>query len=247
MTGPRAPHPGRPADDPDYSATELAAHWAEGPATDGARGQDPGPGGPATGGAGPRSGPPARPDRVEGAVLRFGPGVPAPPDGAGPHTAPRTAGTAPTLVAPPAAPRPRRTGRRYVLPALVLLGVLAFLAWQRYGPQTAVRDVTVRTDGVVPARAVTADGCGGTADIVAVVRTDGRPGTLTYRWLRGDGSASGVLTERVRRGQREARLHLLWTFSGRGTYVARADVQVLTPSRHGAGTTFTYACPGGLG
>ncbi|MEU2181982.1 hypothetical protein [Streptomyces thermolilacinus] len=233
MTGPRTPHPGRPADDPDYSATELAAHWAEGPATDG-----PGPGG----------GPPARPDRVEGAVLRFGPGVPTPPDGTGPHTASRGAGTAPTLVAPPVTPpRPRRTGRRYVLPALVLLGVLAFLAWQRYGPQAAVRDVTVRTDGVVPARAVTADGCGGTADIVAVVRTDGRPGTLTYRWLRSDGSTSGVLTERVRRGQREARLHLLWTFSGRGAYTARADVEVLTPSRHGAGTTFTYACPDGLG
>ncbi|MEU3448372.1 hypothetical protein AB0H29_14270 [Streptomyces thermolilacinus] len=244
MTGPRTPRPGRPADDPDYSATELAAHWAEGPATDGAHGQDPGPG-PATDGAGPRCGPPARPDRVEGAVLRFGPGVPTPPGGTGPRTASGAAGTASAPVAPPAAPR--RTGRRYVLPALVLLGVLAFLAWQWYGPQVAVRDVTVRTDGVVPARAVTADGCGGTADIVAVVRTDGRPGTLTYRWLRGDGSTSGVLTERVRRGQREARLHLLWTFSGRGTYAARADVEVLTPSRHGAGTTFTYACPGGLG
>jgi hypothetical protein len=55
-----------------------------------------------------------------------------------------------------------------------------------------------------------------------------------------------VLTEQVRRGRREARLHLLWTFSGRGAYEARAELQILTPSRHTAGTTFTYACTGGV-
>lgn len=258
MTGPRAPYPGRPADDPDYSATELAAHWVEAPPAAEAARQDRAeppsalkpPSAPEPARPAPE---PARPDRVEGAVLRFGPGVPTPPPGTAalPHPAGRTAagrtsGGAPTLVAPapPAAGRPRRRGRRYVLPALVLLGVLAFLAWQRYGPRAAVLDVAVRTDGVVPARAVTGDGCGGTADVVAVVRIDGRPGTLTYRWLRSDGSTSGVLTERVRRGQREARLHLLWTFSGQGAYTARADLHMLTPSRHTAGTTFTYTCTG---
>ncbi|MEU3822291.1 hypothetical protein AB0E74_22100 [Streptomyces sp. NPDC030392] len=234
MTGPRNPRPGRPADDPNYSATELADHWVEAPARA-----------------------PALPDRVEGTVLRFGPGVPTPPPGTGtpppgtgkpPHPGGRTPGGAPTLVGPvpPAPGRPARRARRYALPALVLLCVLAFLAWQRYGPRAAVLDVAVRTDGVVPARAATGDGCGGTADVVAVVRTDGRPGTLTYRWLRSDGSTSGVLTERVRRGGREARLHLLWTFSGRGAYEARAELQILTPSRHTAGTTFTYACTGGV-
>ncbi|WP_236244645.1 hypothetical protein [Streptomyces sp. CC210A] len=51
-----------------------------------------------------------------------------------------------------------------------------------------------------------------------------------------------MLTERLRRGQREARLHLLWTFTGQGTYRARAELEVLGPSRHTAGVTFTYAC-----
>ncbi|WP_236238799.1 hypothetical protein [Streptomyces sp. CC228A] len=51
-----------------------------------------------------------------------------------------------------------------------------------------------------------------------------------------------MLTERLRRGQREARLHLLWSFTGQGTHRARAELEVLSPSRHTASVTFTYAC-----
>ncbi|KUH37934.1 MULTISPECIES: hypothetical protein [Streptomyces] len=288
MSAPRVPDPARPADDPAYSATALAAHWSDhpvdpdrpdrshgptvhpAPTADDAVDRPEWPAGPAAqpvgdavdrpdrpagpsdrpgwpaGPAGPdgsaravaasRPPVPARPDRVEGTVLRFGPGVTA---------AARPRGSAPTVVlphvppAPGPAPRRRVRGRRYALPALVFLGVLALLAWQRSGPTVAVHGVAVRTDGVVPAGGAT---CGGTADVVGVVRTDGRPGTLTYRWLRGDGTASGVLTEHVPDGRHEVRLHLLWTFDGEGAYPARADLEVLSPGRHTAGTAFTYAC-----
>ncbi|WP_228975689.1 hypothetical protein [Streptomyces sp. DH12] len=244
MSAPRVPDPGRPADDPEYSATALAAHWsdhADHPDHPG-RAVDPGradrPERPARSAvAGLASGPvgPARPDRVEGTVLRFGPGVTAtavarPGGGADPAAGPPPA---------PSAPRRRARGRRYALPVLVLLCVLALLGRERYGPAVAVHGVAVRTDGVAPAGGAT---CGGTADVVGVVRTDGRPGTLTYRWLRGDGTTSGVLTERVPGGRREVRLHLLWTFDGEGAYRARADLEVLSPGRHAAGTVFTYAC-----
>lgn len=205
-------------DDPDYSATELASHWIQRPA--------------------PRDDTLVDTTRVDTTpvdgtkpltVLRFGPGVPPTP----PPT--------PTAHAVPGRTRRPSPARRFALPTLVLLCVLAFLAWQRYGPTVAVRAVAVHTDGVVPTGAA-GSGCGGTADVVGVVETDGRPGTLTYRWLRSDGSASGVLSEKVRKGQDSARLHLLWTFSGGGIYEARADLEILTPTRHTAGAAFTYAC-----
>jgi hypothetical protein len=79
-------------------------------------------------------------------------------------------------------------------------------------------------------------------DIVGLVRTNGRPGTLSYRWTRSDGTASGVLREGVVRGQRQARLHLLWTFQGEGHYTARAELQILSPAHRTVVTEFTYDC-----
>ncbi|KOU31680.1 hypothetical protein ADK52_02595 [Streptomyces sp. WM6372] len=198
--------------DDDYSATVLGSHWFSGPQQT-----------PQQTRVQPQE---AVPDRVEGSVLRFGPGVTA-------------AMPAPFPVVAEPVPR-RRLGewRRYTLAAVILLAVLAYLAWQRYGPALEVRDVTVATaDPQGP-------GCDSTADVVAVVRTNGRPGTLTYRWLRSDGTRSEQLTERVPRGRKEARLHLLWTFQGRGTYGAEAKLQLVSPGQRTAATQFTYRCAG---
>ncbi|MGW7453404.1 hypothetical protein [Streptomyces sp. NPDC054787] len=186
----------------EYSATVLGSHWISGPPQ------------PAD----------VAPDRVDGSVLRFGPGVTA-------------AAIAPFPVVPGPAPARRGGGlRRYALAAAVLVAVLACLAWQRYTPGIAVRDVAVTTDPAGPA-------CGGTADVVAVVRTNGRPGTLTYRWIRSDGTRSEPLTERVPRGRQEATLHLLWTFQGQGTYPAKAQLELLEPTRQTPPPAeFTYRC-----
>ncbi|MEU8773787.1 hypothetical protein [Streptomyces sp. NPDC048606] len=198
MSDPRAPQ-----GDDDYSATVLGSHWFTGPPP-------------------PRD---AAPDRVEGSVLRFGPGVtaamPAP---------------FPLVVGPPAPVRRRGGGwRRYTLAVVVLAAVLGYLGWQRFGPGVEVRAVSVATAPDGP-------GCDGTADVVAVVRTNGRPGTLTYRWVRSDGTRSEELTERVPGGRDRATLHLLWTFHGTGAYAARAELQLLTPDRMTAATEFTYRC-----
>lgn len=202
--------------DYDYSATELASHWFQ------------------------RPGPAAVPDRVEGDVLRFGPGVTASvrQHGGGPTAAAVWHGTLAGQQAAPGRPphRRRRAMRRYASAALVLALVLGFLAWQRFGPRVAVRDVTVTAPPEGP-------GCDGTADVVGVVRTDGRPGTLTYRWVRSDGTRSGVLRHEVTRGRQQARLHLLWTFHGRGEYGAGAELHIISPSRHTADASFVYRCP----
>ncbi|MFD3535826.1 hypothetical protein [Streptomyces sp. NPDC058664] len=201
--------------DDDYSATQLGSHWFEHPARETA------------------------PDRAEGEVLRFGPGVTA--------AAARRAENTPTAIqiwhgtlpgVP--APRPVRSRRplRYAFAAVVLAAVLAFLAWWEYGPRVAVRDVTVSVLGT-PGRSV---GCDGTADVVGVVRTDGRPGTLTYHWERSDGTRSAPLRERLTRGQETAGLHLLWTFHGPGTHHAEARLVITSPTVHTSATTFTYRC-----
>ncbi|MFG2617610.1 hypothetical protein ACGFXC_08270 [Streptomyces sp. NPDC048507] len=210
MSDPRTPHPAAAStastastgDDDGYSATVLGSHWFSGPPP-----QD------------------AAPDRVEGSVLRFGPGVTA-------------AMPSPFPVAPVPARRVRRARggwRRYTLAAVVLALVLAYLGWQRFGPSVVVRDVAVTTDPAGP-------GCDTAADVVAVVRTNGRPGTLTYRWVRSDGTRSDELTERVPSGRREATLHLLWTFRGTGSYPARAELQLISPAVRSAAVEFTYRC-----
>ncbi|MGW4109234.1 hypothetical protein ACWEGV_40920, partial [Streptomyces sp. NPDC004976] len=125
---------------------------------------------------------------------------------------------------------------RYALPALVLLAVLVLLAWQRLGPELAVRGAAVTAPSATVA-------CDSTADVVGTVTTNGRPGTLTYRWTRSDGTSSGVLREEMARGQKEARLHLLWTFEGPGRYEARAELRILSPSARTTTADLTYACP----
>ncbi|WP_234352976.1 hypothetical protein [Streptomyces sp. NRRL B-1140] len=205
--------------DAEYSATVLASHWIQRPGADETIAE------PVAAEASPARS--ATPDRVEGTVLRFGPGVSA-------VVHHRTHRTLPA-VPPPPAPRERRL-RRHALPVLVVLCVLAFLAWQRLGPPLGVRTVTVTAR---PASL----GCGGTADLVALVTTNGRPGTLSYRWSRSDGTASGVLEEVLAPGQRQARLHLRWTFQGTGHRTARAELRILSGTPRTVTAGFTYDCP----
>ncbi|MFF8513194.1 hypothetical protein ACF064_34550 [Streptomyces sp. NPDC015492] len=198
--------------DDDYSATELGSHWFERPAPD------------------------IEPDRVEGDVLRFGPGVTAVAARRAENTPTSTLGWHAALPgAPPPASRPRRLPLWYVPAALILVAVLFLLSWQEFGPQVTVRSVAVTAPG--PALA-----CDGTADVVGIVRADGRPGTLTYRWERSDGTRSGTLREPLSRGQEEARLRLLWTLHGPGFHRAVARLVITSPTAHTAEGTFTYSC-----
>jgi uncharacterized protein (DUF2235 family) len=126
--------------------------------------------------------------------------------------------------------------RKHALPVLVVLAVLILLAWQQAGRSVAVGKVAVTArPGVL--------GCDGTADIVGLVTTNGRAGTLTYRWIRSDGTKSGVLREVMVQGQKHARLHLRWTYQGKGHRTAQAQLRILTPSQRSATTHFTYNCP----
>ncbi|WP_340374008.1 hypothetical protein U5640_01705 [Streptomyces sp. SS7] len=171
--------------------------------------------------------------RVDGTVLRFGPGVTARPGA--------TSGSAfgvHTVTVPAAPPvRRHRRLRRHALPALVLVAAVLLLLWRQYDtPGLSVR-------GVSAAAAQDSTGCDATADVVGVVRTDGHAGRLSYRWVRNDGTESDVLHATVAAGHRQVRVHLLWTFQGQGHYAATAELRVLSPGARTARAAFTYDCP----
>ncbi|MER6125067.1 hypothetical protein ABT173_20975 [Streptomyces sp. NPDC001795] len=179
---------------------------------------------------------------VTGPEIRFGPGVPA---------AVRTGATAGSAAevwhgtARPEGPPPgderrrrRRRGRLlggWLLPLAVLIAVLGYLAWQRYGPPLAVTGASVHTDPGGP-------GCDGTAAITGTLRTNGRAGDVSYRWKRSDGTVSDTLHQQIARGTRHPDVVLRWTFNGHGTMRATATLEVLSPDPVTASATFTYRC-----
>jgi hypothetical protein len=116
-----------------------------------------------------------------------------------------------------------------------LIGVGAVL-WWRFGNALAVTGAAV-----APAQPPGA-ACDTTVDVVGVVQTNGRAGTLRYQWLRNDGQTSEVLEQRAAAGNSTIAVHLHWTFSGRGTYQAKATLNVLAPTPMQVGGEFTYSC-----
>ncbi|GAA4881840.1 hypothetical protein [Kitasatospora terrestris] len=170
----------------------------------------------------PTSGPAAA---AEEELHRFGPGVP-------PLAAAAWHGT--DTPAEPVEPK-RRRGRWLILPLVLLLGVLGYLGWDRYGKPVTVSAVEVRTDAAGPA-------CDGTAVITGTVETDGGQGVVEYRWVRSDGTDSGTLRQQVSAGRHRTDVVLRWTFQGKGEMQATATLEVLSPSNRSAATTFTYTC-----
>ncbi|MFF0718219.1 hypothetical protein [Micromonospora sp. NPDC003816] len=170
----------------------------------------------------------AAPTTGPGGELRFGPGVPAAPP------------SAPAWPTP--APRRRSLWRRSVsvlstLLTLVLLAAVGFWIWQRLNPME-ISGVSVAVPHPAGQR------CDVTVDVVATVRTNGRPGTVEYQWLRSGSAPGALLTERLGPGQRTVELTLRWTFSGVGSTTETATVNVVSPSSAQAATEVAYSCPG---
>ncbi|QOC91794.1 hypothetical protein [Micromonospora craniellae] len=175
-----------------------------------------------------RSGALAAPTTGPGGELRFGPGVPAAPP------------SAPAWPAPP--PRRRSLWRRLVsalstVLTLALLAAVGLWIWQRMNP-LEISGVSV----AVPRPA--GERCDVTVDVIATVRTNGRPGTIEYQWLRSGSAPGTLLTERVGPGQRTVELTLRWTFSGVGSTTETATVNIVAPSSTQAVTEVAYSCPG---
>jgi hypothetical protein len=162
--------------------------------------------------------------RPAGGELRFGPGVRSAPGWS-------VAGSV-------ASPDRRRPGRRSVIPALttlVIAAALAYLLLWRPDP------LVVLGAEVAPAVDL-GRSCDVTVDVVGTIRTNGRAGTIEYRWLRSDGESTAPLSQTVAADTPAIQVHLLWTLSGRGSYPATARLQILHPQPVEATGGFTYSC-----
>lgn len=174
-----------------------------------------------------------------GGLRRFGPGVPGPNlSGSTSHTAAVWHGTVrPGDAVAPAEPGKRRGRalRGWLLPVVVLLAVLAYLAWQHLPGSAKVDAVSVRNDTAV-------QGCHSTAKVIGTLKTSGGAGTVRYRWKRSDGTVSDELKQHVAKGHRSTDVVLLWSFDGPGTLNATATLEVLAPQQRSAAVTFAYRC-----
>jgi hypothetical protein len=178
-----------------------------------------------------------------GELFRFGPGipVPAPPRDLSQATAIWRGEAQPNETPADSTSIARTRDRRrrlltWLLPLLVLIAVIAILLWQHSGSPLAITNATVNVASPTLA-------CDGTATITAEMRTNGDPGTITYRWRRSDGTVSDTLHQQVAKGSTTANVVLLWSFHGQGTMKATASLEVLSPTPTSASTTFTYTCP----
>ena len=168
-----------------------------------------------------------RPDPA-GAPVRFGPGLPA---GSAPPSTPDWVKPA----------RTKRRSRRWVsvlstFLTLAIIAAVGVVLWLRTHNVFKVTSVAV-----APASAP-GNKCNITVDVVGSIVTNGRGGEVTYQWIRNGDITSPVASAIVGTGQTIAPVHLSWSFHGRGTYQATAELRVLSPEVAAAKTTFTYAC-----
>jgi hypothetical protein len=166
-------------------------------------------------------------------LIRFGPGVPDP------KTA-RTIAMWKGEVAPePQEEKKRRRGWLFWVP--VLLVFLALLGWWLDG---LLAPPALKITGASVQVASPTLGCNSKATITATVTTDGQAGTFRYRWIRNDGTDSGLLTETVAVGTRQVQLPLIWTLSGPGTFDGKATLEIENHPALTGTATFSYSCAG---
>jgi hypothetical protein len=118
---------------------------------------------------------------------------------------------------------------------LVLVGVLAYLLlWHP--------DSLALTGAEVAPAAQPGQACDVTVDVVGTIHTNGKAGTIGYRWLRSDGESTAPLTQTAEAGQPVLQVHLFWTLSGKGRYPASATLEISQPQPVSATGGFTYSC-----
>jgi hypothetical protein len=166
-------------------------------------------------------------------LIRFGPGVPDP------KTARTIAMWKGEVAAEPQTEQKRRRGWLFWVP--VLLVFLALLGWWLDG---LLAPPALKITGASVQVASATVGCNGKATITATVTTDGQAGTFRYRWIRNDGTDSGLLTETVAVGTRQVQLPLIWTLSGPGTFDGKATLEIENHPALTGTATFAYSCAG---
>lgn len=180
-------------------------------------------------------------DRGE-VMMRFGPGVPTETTAAQIWRSGQTAAAITAAQTGGAAPRRRRrhtTALAGTLLLAILIAVVILWLRQTPGAALAVSDVDVKA----PKKTVR---CGGTADFVGVVETNGEAGTIRYLWIRSDDREPLEQEQQVSSGDTSVNLPLHWKVTGSGSFKGTATLRVLSPTTTGKPMqdkgSFTYKC-----
>jgi len=132
-------------------------------------------------------------------------------------------------------------GQRWILPLTVLIIVVAVVAYFLFGrssPAVSVTGVSVRASSATL-------GCSGQETLTGVITTAGGAGTVSYQWVRSDGTKSDVLNQAVSSGDKSVDVTLVWNFDGTGSMRATAVLDVLGPGTpRSASASFDYKCSG---
>ena len=168
-----------------------------------------------------------------GAYRRVGTGIPSAEAGA--SASQISPGIAAAWRGGPAEKPRRALLRGWLLPLVVLVGVIVLLLWQHLGGRVSV-------SGVAAAARTSVIGCDSTETVTATLRTNGEPGTIDYRWVRSDGTASDELHQSVSKGTKQVDVVLRWAFSGHGSMHALATIDVQSPGMASAVASFDYVC-----
>jgi len=142
----------------------------------------------------------------------------------------------PVWPAPP--PRRRRPAWRGMLSSLITAAIVAGVGayyWLHTHQALQVTDVNVTAANAKVS-------CGGTANIIGTITTNGRGGPITYEWVL-NGERKGVLKASDATGSATVQVTESWQFTGRGTGKNIAELDVISPGSTQSSITFPYVCP----
>ena len=117
--------------------------------------------------------------------------------------------------------------------AAIVAGVGVYL-WEREHQTLKITEVNVTA-------ANKSVGCGGTADIIGTITTNGHGGPISYQWVE-DGVAKPRLVADDASGSNKVQVSLQWKFNGKGTGQAVAELLVLDPQQAQSSIIIPYSC-----
>jgi serine/threonine protein kinase len=165
------------------------------------------------------------------------PAQPGPPVRSAPQAATGWGNGTPDWPVAQQRPRPRPVWRGVVsslITAAIVAGVGVYL-WEREHQTFKVTNVNVTA-------ANKSSVCGnGTAHLIGAISTNGHGGTITYQWVE-DGVAQSQQVVDDASGSNTVQVKLDWTFHGKGTGRAVAELRVLQPQQDESSITFPYSC-----
>jgi hypothetical protein len=120
---------------------------------------------------------------------------------------------------------------------IVIVAGAAVYLWERTHQSLKVVNVSVSAPQV-PA------GCNVTVTLTATIVTNGKGGTITYKWIRTPGGTQpSPSTITVAGGEDTVQVSLDWRFTGKGTTQASAELEVLSPNSAVSSVSgLTYSC-----